>query len=290
MKKKLWKAVGIERERFEKMLIALPDHVIQEMKLDADADKLIQAMFESHQKEEKDMEQEVTKTKIIDFWKTYCGLNNNYEAFSVLAKFIEESDNLKQEIGSIKFQDFDKSYLLEEHNKLYTIFSPNNLNANVNNIQKSITNTLLLQLRMCKDVLEKHLYLQQVNELKLETELLNDILASSRQLLEEIVEYDVDPNLKLQLIECCNAIIWSIKHYKCLGTKDLKKAIIFSISILSENSEKLNEYQDFIFMKRISYITKRTCEALSFAKNVNFVSTKLPSKLQEIINSLPPSE
>jgi hypothetical protein len=49
MKQRLWKAAGIKRDRFEQMLIALPDHIIQNMKLDTDAEKLIQAMFEENE-------------------------------------------------------------------------------------------------------------------------------------------------------------------------------------------------------------------------------------------------
>ena len=236
------------------------------------------------------LKKESSSKKIIGFWKDYCGLDNNYEVFSVLAKFIEEVDSLKYEIESIQFQDLDKSYLIEEHKTLYGIFSQNNLSANIDGIQKSITDTLLLQLRMCKSVLEKHLYLKQINELKIEDELLNDILESSRQLLKDINECDINQDLKLQLIECCNAIIWSIKHYKCLGTKELKKAIIFSISSLSEHSEKMDEYKEHHFMKSFSYITKKSFEVLSYAAKVNSALHGLPSTLQEIYHSLPPSD
>lgn len=170
--------------------------------------------------------------KIGNTWMELLEVPDNDRSLLLrrLGQVFELPATIKAQIELL--EDIDHSTYLKWSPAVEKAFSVMNLDASVDNFTNCYDNMALYGLEVCSEILSR-LRPEEV----LDEDQLKKLHEDIQGLMEEVLESDIDENLKRYMFEHLQTVALAIQEYRIRGSRPLQKAVEATLGSLAMNPE-----------------------------------------------------
>lgn len=184
-----------------------------------------------------DAKKQKSKERTGQIWASVLGvdISNQGDILVGIADIIHLIDQTKKSI--LQIEDVDHGLLLERFPNIEKVFSNLNFSQLWEQNQQYLDETTMYSLRVCSDTLSNKMGYKNISE-----DILADLQKDTDELLNEVLNSDLDPELKIILVENLEAIRHSLVSYRINGIDGVRQALEKSLGAALIHSRLREEF------------------------------------------------